>query len=148
MKIYQEKSLRDFEFWSGAKDRAGKLTSEQLDIIEGCFEESYPDGMDETKINDIFWFDFDWIVNLLGYGDEEMFDFCNEFETEERLVEIGDDVYTLEISHDEDSTTISDDISCEEMDVENGESVEDAITRYEKLLRESIEEDEEESEDE
>jgi hypothetical protein len=31
MKIYTEKSLRDFEFWSGAKDTVKYLTPCELD---------------------------------------------------------------------------------------------------------------------
>ena len=47
MKIHSEKSLSDFEFWSGGRDRAEKLTSEELDQIELTLEVLYPDGIDE-----------------------------------------------------------------------------------------------------
>lgn len=73
MKITSEKSLRNFEFWSGAEDRARALTCEELDTIENELESMYPDGMDETLLNDFFWFDFDFIVSLLGYENEEEF---------------------------------------------------------------------------
>lgn len=66
MKVYSELSLWDFEFWAGAKDNAQKLTPEQLDEVEHNLEEIYPDGIDETTINDIFWFDFDQICVWLG----------------------------------------------------------------------------------
>lgn len=71
MKIYSEKSLRNFEFWSGAKENANELTSAQLDEVETILEELYPEGMDETQINDFFWFDFDTIKEWLGITDEE-----------------------------------------------------------------------------
>ena len=71
MKIYTEKSLQDFEFWSGAKANAEALTSEQLETIEAILEEIYPEGMDETRINDIFWFDFDQVREWLGLEPEE-----------------------------------------------------------------------------
>jgi len=71
MKIYSEKSLRNFEFWSGAKDNANELTSVQLDEVENILEDLYPEGMDETQINDFFWFDFDTIKDWLGITDEE-----------------------------------------------------------------------------
>ena len=67
MKIYAEKSLRNFEFWSGACDRVKHLTFEELDTIEAILEECYPDGMDKTSINDLFWFDEDTIAEWLGY---------------------------------------------------------------------------------
>lgn len=79
MKIYTENSLRNFEFWSGAKDTAKYLTHNELDTIETVLEELYPDGVDETTINDIFWFDDDWIAELLGY------------ESFEEIMERGDD---------------------------------------------------------
>lgn len=71
MKIYKEESLRNFEFWSGAKDNANELTSAQLDEVENILEDMYPDGMSETEINDLFWFDFDTIKEWLGITDEE-----------------------------------------------------------------------------
>ena len=55
MKVYSEKSLRNFEFWSGAKSNAEELTLEQIDMVESILEELYPDGMEETQINDFFW---------------------------------------------------------------------------------------------
>lgn len=71
MKIYEEKSLSNFEFWSGAKDRTCWLTDRDFDIIENTFEELYPDGMEDTQINDMFWFDEDWVAEILGYSDWE-----------------------------------------------------------------------------
>lgn len=50
MKIYSEKSLSNFEFWSGAKENASELTSAQLDAVESMMEEIQPDGWDETEI--------------------------------------------------------------------------------------------------
>ena len=71
MKIYTEKSLQNFEFWSGAKANAETLTSEQLDTVEAILEEIYPEGMDETQVNDIFRFDFDQVREWLGMEPEE-----------------------------------------------------------------------------
>ena len=71
MKIYKEESLRNFEFWSGAKDRVKYLGDNELDTFESILEEMYPDGVDETQINDIFWFEEDWIAEMLGYNSFE-----------------------------------------------------------------------------
>lgn len=71
MKIYREESLREFEFWSGAKYTAKVLTNEQLDEIESLLEIDNPDGMSETEINDFFWFEEDTIAYWLGFGDFE-----------------------------------------------------------------------------
>lgn len=67
MKITSEKSLRDFEFWSGAKETVKYLTDEELDTIEEILEDCYPDGMDETTVNDFFWFEDETIAEWLGY---------------------------------------------------------------------------------
>ena len=71
MRIYEEKNLRDFEFWSGARETVNYLTCDELDTIESLLEDIYPDGMEDTQINDIFWFEEDWIAEMLGYNDFE-----------------------------------------------------------------------------
>lgn len=71
MKIYKEDSLRNFEFWSGALDTVKYLTLEELDQIEEILEDIYPDGVDETTVNDIFWFEDDTIAEWLGYDSFE-----------------------------------------------------------------------------
>ena len=71
MKIISETSLADFKFWSGAKSNAETLTNEQLDMVESILEDAYPDGMDETQINDFFWFDFDTIREWLGIKEDD-----------------------------------------------------------------------------
>lgn len=70
MIIYKEELLKDFQFWSGAKYLASRLTEKEFDIIEELLEELYPDGMEETEINDFFRFDGDTIAQALGYEDE------------------------------------------------------------------------------
>ena len=71
MKIYSEKSLSDFEFWSGTKNNVEKLTDAQFDELESHLEQLYPDGMSETAVNDLLWFEFDWVKDLLGIEDED-----------------------------------------------------------------------------
>lgn len=71
MKIYVEKSLKDFEFWAGAKDTVKYLGDNELDIIESILEETYPEGISETEINDFFWFEDDTIAEWLGYNNFE-----------------------------------------------------------------------------
>lgn len=70
MKIIREESLSNFEFWSGAIDNAAKLTQEQFDTLESFLEDEYPEGITETELNDLFWFDFDFISNMLGIEEE------------------------------------------------------------------------------
>ena len=83
MKYTVEESLRQFNFWSGAKDTAEQLTAEQLDQMESILEDCYPDGMTDTQINDIFWFEQDWIAEQLGFEDWETLVKHNKGENEE-----------------------------------------------------------------
>lgn len=67
MIIKQEVSLQGFDFWSGAKATAAVLTSSDFDTIESHLQDLYPDGADETDVNDLFWFEADTIAEWLGY---------------------------------------------------------------------------------
>lgn len=80
MKIYTEKNLRNFEFLGGAIDFVTKLTFEQLDQVEAILEEEYPDGMDETTVNDIFWFEQDTIREWLDMPTEDQEDAKTEID--------------------------------------------------------------------
>lgn len=71
MTITQDIALRDFEFWSGAKYTRETLTEEQLDSLEQCLTDCYPGGLSDTELNDIFWFERDFIAEALGFLDWE-----------------------------------------------------------------------------
>ena len=66
MKIYTEQSLANFKFWSVAKENAEMLSVEQMEQVEAILEDCYPDGVDETTINDLFWFEFETVLDWLG----------------------------------------------------------------------------------
>lgn len=86
MRIYTEKSLANFEFWSGAKNNAEKLSGEQLEQVEAILEDCYPEGVEETTINDLFWFDFETVLDWLGLSlndDGDIIDPTEEEEVEE-----------------------------------------------------------------
>ena len=72
MIITKEIDLKDFEPWSGAVTRFNRL--EELDLLdefESMLEELFPEGLDETRINDLLWFESDWIFETLGVSEEE-----------------------------------------------------------------------------
>lgn len=66
MKIYRDESLSSFEFWSGAVANAEEFTLEELDRIGDVLEAENPDGMDETEINDLMWFEPEYLASLIG----------------------------------------------------------------------------------
>ena len=68
MKIYREVPLTEFEFWAGARNRVKYLTPDELDQIEERLEELCPEGLSETDVNDLFWFEEDMIAEWLGYA--------------------------------------------------------------------------------
>ena len=77
MKVYSEMSIRDFEAWSGAVDTKDKIiANDKEEEFDALIEELYPDGIDETQLNDLLWFDDEWVLESLGiYEDEEEEDF-------------------------------------------------------------------------
>ena len=72
MKITSEMSLKNFKAWSGAKDTLNKLIElDKCDELEFILDDLYPDGLTETELNDILWFDDEWIYETLGIEEEE-----------------------------------------------------------------------------
>lgn len=71
MKYIVEQSLRNFEFWSGARENVKELTLEQLDEVEPIVEEVLGEECTDTQINDLFWFEFDTIKEWLGINEDE-----------------------------------------------------------------------------
>ena len=73
MRIYKEiDSLLDFEPWGGAKSTWEKLVDR--DCAERAIEmieEFYPEGLSETALNDILWFESEWIYKMLGLPTDE-----------------------------------------------------------------------------
>ena len=72
MIIKTETNLRNFEAWSGATETKNLILDAGLEEeFEGLIEELYPDGLSDTELNDILWFDSDWILENLGIKEEE-----------------------------------------------------------------------------
>ena len=72
MKLFKEESISSFEAWSGAVDTQNRIIEENKENeFDQLIEELYPDGLDETQLNDILWFEEDWIFESLGITDEE-----------------------------------------------------------------------------
>jgi len=64
MKVYSEINLRNFDFWSGAKNHS--FTYEELEEIQYQLEDIYPDGLEDVQINDLFWFEEEFLCELIG----------------------------------------------------------------------------------
>ena len=141
MRIYSDKSLRNFEFWSQARDNAANLSYEDLDTVEGILEEQYPDGMEDVEINDLFWHDFDTVLEWVGkeyFGDEIVdSDNIEEYDASELIHEFGDidaealwDVYTNymeDVPEDEWAYSNVDDLIADGADEEGQDEVAEAL---------------------
>lgn len=67
MKIVSEISISDFKAWSGARDTLDRIINEdKCDTLEAVLEELYPDGMTDTQLNDILWFEPEWCYEMCG----------------------------------------------------------------------------------
>lgn len=84
MKISNDINLCDFDFWSGAKDTAAQLTNDDFEQLEACLNDVYPEGIDAMTLNDIFWFEQDWVAECLGYAnwEELLRDYDETFNTD------------------------------------------------------------------
>lgn len=83
MKIYYEASANSFEFWSGARDTVKELTDDQLNEVWDMLEDMYPDGAEDTEINDFFWFEEETIAEWLGFDSFEKLCAYNRGEEDE-----------------------------------------------------------------
>ena len=58
--------------WSGAVDTWNTIEDNGLlEELDNLLEDLYPDGLSETELNDLLWFDSDWIFEQLGISEDE-----------------------------------------------------------------------------
>lgn len=73
MKTFNENTtLVNFDAWSGAVDTKERIIQEgKADEFDNLIEELYPDGLSETQLNNILWFEEDLLFETLGISDDE-----------------------------------------------------------------------------
>lgn len=84
MKVYNENlTLSNFDAWSGAVETKERIIEEgKADEFDSLIEELYPDGLTDTQLNDLLWFEEEWIFDQLGITKEEKEEEENEEETD------------------------------------------------------------------
>ena len=101
MTITYELDLNSFEAWSGAKETLERIQREgKCEELENVLEELYPDGMTETELNDLLWFDSESVYEWLGIRSETQI----EKEIEEAEAELEEKLSDLEFDLDDDLT--------------------------------------------
>ena len=72
MKIMTETTLKGFNAWSGAIETKKIILDAGLEEeFEMLNDECYPNGLTDTELNDLLWFESDWILENLGVEVEE-----------------------------------------------------------------------------
>ena len=57
----------DYQPWAGARDTYALIDCyNKLEELDELITECYPDGLTETELNDILWFDSEWVLDSLG----------------------------------------------------------------------------------
>ena len=84
MKVYNENlTLSNFDAWSGAVETKERIIEEgKADEFDSLIEELYPDGLTDTQLNDLLWFEEEWIFDQLGITEEEEEEEESEEETD------------------------------------------------------------------
>lgn len=83
MKLYREFS-EGYTPWSGAVDTYNRIQDAgKWETLEAVLEDIYPDGMTETELNDLLWFEPETVYEWLGISDEEEEEEEDEDEDEE-----------------------------------------------------------------
>ena len=68
-KVYS--NLQSFKPWSGAVDTWEKIEDAgKIDELDALLEEIYPEGLGETELNDLLWFEPEWVLEALGLSEE------------------------------------------------------------------------------
>lgn len=84
MLVTREISISDFTPWCGAVSTWDRIIEgNKEDEFDSMIDELYPDGISETQLNDLLWFDSDWVFEMLGISDDEDDDEDDEEEEEE-----------------------------------------------------------------
>lgn len=116
MRVVKEFNLEDFEAWAGGRDTLDTLIEkglvEKADIIiEQYFNDcGNLEPPTETELNDLLWFEREWLAEALGFGSWDELEESKEIYEDMFGVklDVGDDVHWHdEAGHDENGEDIT-----------------------------------------
>lgn len=107
MRIYSELDLNTFEAWSGAVDTLNRIRREgKCEELESALEEIYPEGIDETELNDLLWFDSETVYEWVDLRTESEIESEIE-EAKSELADLEDDLKALDEDYNADCEDVS-----------------------------------------
>lgn len=107
MRIYSELDLNTFEAWSGAVDTLNRIRREgKCEELESALEEIYPEGIDETELNDLLWFDSETVYEWVDLRTESQIESEIE-EAKSELADLEDDLKALDEDYNADCEDVS-----------------------------------------
>lgn len=61
-----------YQPWSGTIDTYELIDcNNKLEDLDRLITECFPDGLTETELNDILWFDSEWVLSSLEIEDDD-----------------------------------------------------------------------------
>ena len=108
MTITYELDLNRFEAWSGAVSTLKRIRNERrISQLEAILEELYPNGMTETELNDLLWFESELVYEWCGMKTEAQIQTELE-EAKDRLAELKEEVEDLQADYNDECIGIAD----------------------------------------
>ena len=72
MRVIEEMSVANFKAWAGAVETVNVIVENNLvEEFDMLIEEIYPEGLSVTELNDLLWFDSQWVYESLGMEVED-----------------------------------------------------------------------------
>ncbi len=72
MKTFNEINLKEFDAWQGGIETKERILKEgKEEEFDFLIQELYPQGLSETQLNDILWFEEEWLFENLGINEDE-----------------------------------------------------------------------------
>lgn len=72
IKVEKVMDVKDFKAWSGGRDTLDTIIEHgKADELNELINELYQDGITDVTLNDLLWFESDWLFETLGIDTEE-----------------------------------------------------------------------------
>ena len=71
MRIFTETNLLNFDAWNGGIETKNTIIKNgKSEEFEALIDELYPEGLTDTQLNDLLWYESEWIFEQLGIEEE------------------------------------------------------------------------------